>query len=117
MFIIIKGENERYILYSRASSTLEVIAAVDGKEQIISSLVQFCHRFNSRSEMERYLKHYKSSNTQAGITYSVYDAQVKEMWNNVYSSIWEEKINEIISSCFPKLKFFPRRKFKVKTDI
>lgn len=114
MFIIIKGEQERYILYFRASSTFEVIAAVDGKEKVLDALRNFCSKFNSRREMERFINGYQSSNTKSGIKYSLYNNQLEEYWNSLYKDVWEEKIQEIISSCFPKIKFAPKRKkFKV----
>lgn len=111
LFIIIEGNNGGYILYCRASKTLEVIATRRDKDGILNALEKFCAKFDTRKEMEKYTEEYESINTQQGIIYSTYNNAVEEMWNTLYKDIWEEKIEFIISRAFPKIGF--RKKFRI----
>lgn len=112
-FIIIEGNNGGYILYCRASKTLEVIATRKDKDGILDALRKYCRKFNSRMAMERYIRNYESMNTKQGIIYKVYVQQLEEEWNNLYKDIWAEKIESIISAAFPTVNNIIRRKFKV----
>lgn len=117
MFIITAGEDKRLILHARTSRTYELICAVDDEDSLFAALKQFCRKFRTKLQMERYIQDYQSYTTRQGIIYKEYNKQLKQEWTNFFAPIYQTRIENFVAKVFrsvPGISFnLKRKRFRI----
>lgn len=115
-FIIIKGNDDGYILYLRTSKTLELLSKRSNIKDIVEYLKSFCAKFFTKKDLEKYANEYTSMNTRQGIIYKVYNEYALTLWNEIYAPVFSDTIDNLVEAIFSarKLQGIKKLKFRVR---